>query len=92
MLSKIFDKFYQLFLFRAQSIIQHNAIKKLSTGIFLNIFIHIFSIQLNACPVCYEAKDEVNRWAYYGTTAFLSLLPFLIFFGMGYWVYQKFIK
>lgn len=41
-----------------------------------------------ACAVCFDATDE-NRRAFLDTTIFLSLLPLLLVFGGGYWVYRQ---
>ena len=38
-----------------------------------------------ACPVCFDARDE-NRQAFLATTAFLSLLPLGMVAGAGLWL------
>jgi hypothetical protein len=40
----------------------------------------LWAPEASACSVCFDASDE-NRWAFIGTTIFLSLLPV----GMAVW-------
>ncbi len=44
--------------------------------------------QALACAVCFDATDE-NRRAFLDTTIFLSLLPLVLIFGGGYWIYRQ---
>ena len=41
-----------------------------------------------ACPVCFDARDE-NRQAFLATTAFLSLLPLGMVAGAGLWLRER---
>ena len=41
-----------------------------------------------ACPVCFDARDE-NRQAFLATTAFLSLLPLGMVGGAGLWLRKR---
>jgi peptidoglycan/LPS O-acetylase OafA/YrhL len=41
-----------------------------------------------ACPVCFDPRDE-NRFAFLGTTIFLSLLPLGMVGAMVTWVRQR---
>ena len=41
-----------------------------------------------ACPVCFDARDE-NRQAFLATTAFLSLLPLGMVAGAGLWLRKR---
>ena len=45
--------------------------------------------QADACPVCFNAKEE-TRWAFYFSTAFLSLLPLSIVGGVILWIRSRF--
>ena len=42
-----------------------------------------------ACPVCFQSGGE-ERWAFYGTTAFLSVLPLLMVGGFVYFLRKRF--
>jgi hypothetical protein len=39
----------------------------------------------DACSVCFSTTEE-NRWAFIGTTVFLSVLPLGILLGIGVWL------
>lgn len=41
-----------------------------------------------ACSVCFLAKKE-NLMAYFGTGVLLSVLPFALIGGLGWWVYRR---
>lgn len=41
-----------------------------------------------ACPVCFVA-DEKTRWAYLGTTIFLSLLPLAMAGTLFWWIRRR---
>jgi hypothetical protein len=41
-----------------------------------------------ACSVCYSA-NEGNRWAFFTTTVFLSLLPLAMVGGIVYWLWRE---
>ncbi|HHO51287.1 MAG TPA: hypothetical protein ENK18_10540 [Deltaproteobacteria bacterium] len=41
-----------------------------------------------ACAVCFDATDE-NRRAFLDTTIFLTVLPLVLIFGGGYWIYRQ---
>ena len=41
-----------------------------------------------ACSVCNVTSDEA-RWAYYGTTALLTLLPLAMIGGVVYYIAKK---
>lgn len=42
-----------------------------------------------ACPVCFSAKDEAQRQAFFDTTIFLTLLPLAMIAGIVYWVARR---
>ena len=42
----------------------------------------------NACAVCFSASEETLE-AFYVTTIFLTLLPAVMLFSIGYWIYRK---
>jgi hypothetical protein len=42
-----------------------------------------------ACPVCFSAKDEAQRQAFFDTTIFLTLLPLVVIGGFIYWVARR---
>jgi hypothetical protein len=42
-----------------------------------------------ACPVCFSAKDEAQRQAFFDTTIFLTLLPLAMIGGVIYWVGRR---
>jgi hypothetical protein len=42
-----------------------------------------------ACPVCFSAKDEAQRQAFFDTTIFLTLLPLLMIGGVIFWVARR---
>ena len=55
------------------------------------LFVLIFSFlpeAVNACAVCFSASEETLE-AFYVTTIFLTLLPFVMLFSIGYWIYRK---
>lgn len=41
-----------------------------------------------ACAVC-SVTNEASRWAYYGTTAFLTFLPLFMIGGVVYYIAKK---
>jgi hypothetical protein len=41
-----------------------------------------------ACSVCFLAKKE-NLAAYFGTGVLLSVLPFFLIGGIGFWLYRQ---
>ena len=42
----------------------------------------------NACAVCFSGSEETLE-AFYVTTIFLTLLPVVMLFSIGYWIYRK---
>jgi len=42
----------------------------------------------HACPVCFDPRDE-NRFAFFATTIFLSLLPLGLVAGVLLWVRHR---
>ena len=42
----------------------------------------------NACAVCFSSSEETLE-AFYVTTIFLTLLPVVMLFSIGYWIYRK---
>jgi hypothetical protein len=42
-----------------------------------------------ACPVCFSAKDEAQRQAFFDTTIFLTLLPLALIGGIAYWIFKR---
>ena len=55
------------------------------------LFLLIFSFlpaAANACAVCFSASEETLE-AFYVTTIFLTLLPVVMLFSIGYWIYRK---
>ena len=55
--------------------------------LFVLIFL-IFPVAANACAVCFSASEETLE-AFYVTTIFLTLLPVVMLFSIGYWIYRK---
>jgi hypothetical protein len=45
-----------------------------------------------ACPVCFSAKDDAQREAFFDTTIFLTLLPLAMIGGIAYWVFQRSLR
>ncbi len=45
--------------------------------------------QADACPVCFDAKEE-TRWAFYFSTALLSILPLSMVGGVILWIRTRF--
>ena len=45
-----------------------------------------------ACPVCFSAKDEAQREAFFDTTIFLTLLPLAMIGGIAYWIFQRSLR
>lgn len=45
-----------------------------------------------ACPVCFSAKDEAQRQAFFDTTIFLTLLPLALIGGIAYWIFQRSLR
>lgn len=43
----------------------------------------------SACPVCFSAKDEAQRQAFFDTTVFLTLLPLALVGGVIYWIARR---
>ena len=41
-----------------------------------------------ACAVCFSGKEE-SLEAFYVTTIFLSLLPFVMLAAIGFWLYRQ---
>ncbi len=46
-------------------------------------------VQADACPVCFDAKEE-TRWAFYFSTALLSVLPLSMVGGVIFWIRARF--
>ena len=42
-----------------------------------------------ACPVCFSAKDEAQRQAFFDTTIFLTLLPLVLIGAVIFWVARR---
>lgn len=42
----------------------------------------------SACAVCFNATED-NRWAFIGTTAFLTLLPLAMIGGTLFWLRRR---
>ena len=55
--------------------------------LFVLIFF-LFPGAANACAVCFSASEETLE-AFYVTTIFLTLLPVVMLFTIGYWIYRK---
>lgn len=43
-----------------------------------------------ACAVCFQSTEE-NRWAFIGTTAFLTLFPLFMLGGLFVWLRQRYL-
>jgi hypothetical protein len=43
----------------------------------------------HACPVCFSAKDDAQRQAFFDTTVFLTLLPVAMIGGIAYWIAKR---
>ena len=55
------------------------------------LFVLIFLLlpgAANACAVCFSGSEETLE-AFYVTTIFLTLLPVVMLFSIGYWIYRK---
>lgn len=44
-----------------------------------------------ACPVCYTAASD-SRIGYYGTTIGMTLIPFVLFGGLFWWVRRNYFN
>ena len=55
--------------------------------LFVLIFLFLPGV-VNACAVCFSASEETLE-AFYVTTIFLTLLPVVMLFSIGYWIYRK---
>ena len=55
---------------------------------FALLLLMAFPDVAQACPVCFDARDE-NRQAFLATTAFLSLLPLGMVAGAGLWLRER---
>jgi len=55
------------------------------------LFVILFGIlsRVEACPVCFQSGGE-ERWAFYVTTALLSVLPLLMVGGLVYFLKKRF--
>ena len=61
-------------------------LRRISAVVF---FILLFGvIQAQACPVCFQSGGE-ERWAFYVTTAFLTMLPLLAVGTAVYLLYKR---
>jgi len=45
----------------------------------------------HACSVCFSTTEE-NRWAFIGTTVFMSVLPLGLLLGIGAWLRRKVLE
>jgi hypothetical protein len=45
----------------------------------------------HACSVCFSTTDQ-NRWAFIGTTVFMSVLPLAFLLGVGAWLRHKVVE
>jgi len=45
----------------------------------------------HACSVCFSTTEE-NRWAFIGTTVFLSVMPVGILLGIGVWLRRRVLE
>lgn len=52
------------------------------------VLLAIFPDAAQACPVCFDARDE-NREAFLATTVFLSLFPLGMVAGVGLWIRKR---
>ena len=55
--------------------------------LFVLIFLFL-PAAANACAVCFSGSEETLE-AFYVTTIFLTLLPVVMLFSIGYWIYRK---
>ena len=59
---------------------------------FLHLLFVLISLLLpgaaNACAVCFSGSKDTLE-AFYVTTIFLTLLPVVMLFSIGYWIYRK---
>ena len=55
--------------------------------LFVLIFFFLPGVA-NACAVRFSASEETLE-AFYVTTIFLTLLPVVMLFSIGYWIYLK---
>ena len=46
----------------------------------------------DACPVCFQAKNDASRVAFIATTAFLTGLPLLLVGGVAWWLRRRFLE
>ena len=58
---------------------------KIGIGILLGV---LSARATFACAVC-SVTSEASRWAYYGTTAFLTFLPLFMIGGVVYYIAKK---
>ncbi|MBL4824311.1 MAG: hypothetical protein MK515_07010 [SAR324 cluster bacterium] len=57
--------------------------------LFLNFILAPGIVQ--ACAVCFSGTEETLE-AFYVTTIFLTLLPFVMLASIGYWLYRQYQK
>ena len=49
-----------------------------------------YTAAAQACPVCFQSKNDDNRIAFIVTTAFLTVLPLLLIGGLVWWLHGKY--
>lgn len=61
--------------------------------LFFTITVALFAglSQAQACPVCFQSGGE-ERWAFYLTTAFLTVLPISFVGGAVYVLRKRYVK
>ena len=64
-------------------------IKQITVLLFLSLFLGLS--QANACPVCFQSGGE-ERWAFYATTAFLTVLPLSFVGGAIYFIRKRILR
>ncbi|MBH54561.1 MAG: hypothetical protein CMI18_09480 [Opitutaceae bacterium] len=63
--------------------------KLLRVRVFTFLLLLATSKAAYACPVCFQSGGE-ERWAFYVTTAFLTLLPISMVGGLVLWLRKRF--
>ncbi len=58
-----------------------------TTAALMALFTLCWSSEAAACAVCFSGSDH-SRWAYIGTTFFLSLLPLSLIGGVALWIWR----
>jgi len=70
------------------STLYYSILKLMITRVMLLLILLGAFLNLEACSVCFSAKDG-TRYAYYGTTVLLSLVPLFMVGFFIRWAYKR---